>query len=47
TLPDADLQEILHKDGKIDMECEFCGTHYIFDEKDISEIKTVKKEQLH
>ncbi|CEE92014.1 heat shock protein 33, redox regulated chaperone [Xenorhabdus nematophila str. Anatoliense] len=47
TLPDADLQEILHKDGKIDMECEFCGTHYLFEEKDINEIKTGKKERLH
>ncbi|MGJ0629014.1 Hsp33 family molecular chaperone HslO [Xenorhabdus bovienii] len=47
TLPDADLQEILLKDGKIDMECEFCGMHYIFNDKDISEIKIVKKESLH
>ncbi|SFN74154.1 Hsp33 family molecular chaperone HslO [Xenorhabdus japonica] len=50
TLPEAHLQEILHKDGKIDMECEFCGTHYIFEEndifgeKDISEIKAAKRE---
>ncbi|OTA20601.1 molecular chaperone Hsp33 [Xenorhabdus beddingii] len=47
TLPDADLQEILHNDGKIDMECEFCGTHYVFNEKDISALKAPKKEQLH
>ncbi|PHM50257.1 Hsp33 family molecular chaperone HslO [Xenorhabdus miraniensis] len=47
TLPDADLQEILHNDGKIDMECEFCGMHYIFGEKEVSEIKATKKEQSH
>ncbi|CDG19713.1 33 kDa chaperonin [Xenorhabdus poinarii G6] len=44
TLPDADLQDILHQDGNIDMACEFCGTHYMFDEKDIGEIKAVKEE---
>ncbi|MDC9592947.1 Hsp33 family molecular chaperone HslO [Xenorhabdus sp. IM139775] len=42
-LPEADIQDILHNDGKIDMECEFCGMHYIFNEKDISEIKAAKK----
>ncbi|MBD2814800.1 Hsp33 family molecular chaperone HslO [Xenorhabdus sp. Flor] len=47
TLPEADLQDILHQDGKIDMECEFCGMHYIFDEIALSEIKIAKKEQLH
>ncbi|MBC8946833.1 Hsp33 family molecular chaperone HslO [Xenorhabdus indica] len=47
TLPEADLQDILHQDGKIDMECEFCGMHYIFDEKALNEIKIAKKEQLH
>ncbi|MDR0218931.1 MAG: Hsp33 family molecular chaperone HslO [Enterobacteriaceae bacterium] len=47
TLPEADVQDILHQDGKIDMECEFCGTHYVFDETALSEIKTAKKEQLH
>ncbi|PHM33170.1 Hsp33 family molecular chaperone HslO [Xenorhabdus innexi] len=43
TLPEEDLRDILHKDGKIDMECEFCGMHYIFDEKAIDEIKEVKQ----
>ncbi|MEX0444738.1 Hsp33 family molecular chaperone HslO [Xenorhabdus sp. SGI246] len=47
TLPEADLQDILHQDGQIDMECEFCGMHYIFDEKALNEIKIAKKEQLH
>ncbi|REF26599.1 molecular chaperone Hsp33 [Xenorhabdus cabanillasii] len=47
TLPETDLQDILHQDGKIDMECEFCGMHYIFDEIALSEIKIAKKEQLH
>ncbi|WP_416777068.1 Hsp33 family molecular chaperone HslO [Xenorhabdus budapestensis] len=47
TLPEADLQDILHQDGKIDMECEFCGMHYIFEEIALSEIKIAKKEQLH
>ncbi|OKP03680.1 Hsp33 family molecular chaperone HslO [Xenorhabdus eapokensis] len=42
TLPEADIQEILHNDGKIDMQCEFCGMHYVFDEKDINEIKAVQ-----
>ncbi|PHM44731.1 molecular chaperone Hsp33 [Xenorhabdus mauleonii] len=47
TLPEADLQEILHSDGKIDMGCEFCGKHYVFDENDVSEIKATKTAQLH
>ncbi|WP_340620017.1 Hsp33 family molecular chaperone HslO [Xenorhabdus siamensis] len=47
TLPEADLQDILHQDGKIDMECEFCGMHYIFDENALNEIKIAKKEHLH
>ncbi|QTL39943.1 Hsp33 family molecular chaperone HslO [Xenorhabdus budapestensis] len=47
TLPEADLQDILYQDGKIDMECEFCGMHYIFEEIALSEIKIAKKEQLH
>ncbi|CDL82779.1 Hsp33 family molecular chaperone HslO [Xenorhabdus szentirmaii] len=42
TIPDADIQEILQQDGKIDMECEFCGVHYIFDENAINEIKASK-----
>lgn len=47
TLPEDDVNHILQEDGKIDMECEYCGAHHIFDEQDIHEIRTQKNASLH
>lgn len=47
TLSEEDVADILQKDGKIDMECEYCGSHYIFIESDIQELKKELNQQLH
>ncbi|EKT60833.1 Hsp33 family molecular chaperone HslO [Providencia sneebia] len=47
TLPEEEVMEILQKDGKIDMECEFCGSHYVFVESDIQGLKKEQNQQLH
>ncbi|NHB89986.1 Hsp33 family molecular chaperone HslO [Photorhabdus tasmaniensis] len=47
TLSDEDVNHILQKDGNINMECEYCGTHYIFDADDFVEIRSEKKSRLH
>ncbi|WP_368920932.1 Hsp33 family molecular chaperone HslO, partial [Providencia vermicola] len=47
TLPEEDVIDILQKDGKIDMECEYCGSHYVFIESDIQGLKNVQNQQLH
>ncbi|WP_369309376.1 Hsp33 family molecular chaperone HslO [Providencia rettgeri] len=47
TLPKEDVISILHKDGKIDMECEYCGTHYVFIESDIEGLNDERNQQLH
>ncbi|WP_312952579.1 Hsp33 family molecular chaperone HslO [Superficieibacter sp.] len=39
TLPDEELDSILAEDGEIDMNCDYCGNHYIFDAMDIAEIR--------
>lgn len=47
TLPKEDVIDILHKDGKIDMECEFCGSHYVFIESDLQGLNNELNQQLH
>ncbi len=47
TLPKEDVIDILQKDGKIDMECEYCGSHYVFIESDIDGLKNELNQQLH
>ena len=39
TLPEQDLNDLLEEDGKIDMHCDFCGSLYRFDEKDVAAIR--------
>ena len=31
TLPDEEIDSIMAEDGEIDMHCDYCGTHYLFD----------------
>ena len=47
TLSKEDVNDILQKDGKIDMECEFCGSHYVFTESTIQGLNNELNQQLH
>ncbi len=38
SLGKAELLDILEKDGKIKVKCEFCNTEYFFDEKDVERL---------
>ncbi|MCZ4059956.1 Hsp33 family molecular chaperone HslO [Pantoea sp. LMR881] len=40
TLPQEEVDEIIEEDGKIDMHCDYCGSHYIFDAVDIAALRT-------
>ncbi|PLR23542.1 Hsp33 family molecular chaperone HslO [Pantoea endophytica] len=39
TLPVEEVDEILAEDGEIDMNCDYCGSHYVFDAVDIAAIR--------
>ncbi|MEA9390904.1 Hsp33 family molecular chaperone HslO [Acerihabitans sp. TG2] len=39
TLPEHELEEMLVQDENIDMHCDFCGSHYVFDRDDVASIK--------
>ncbi|MRS17124.1 Hsp33 family molecular chaperone HslO [Enterobacteriaceae bacterium RIT691] len=39
TLPDEEVDSILAEDGEIDMHCDYCGSHYVFNSMDIAEIR--------
>lgn len=39
TLPAEEVDEILAEDGKIDMHCDYCGNHYVYDAVDIAAIR--------
>ncbi len=50
TLPPEEVDEILAEDGKIDMHCDYCGTHYVYDAVDIAAIRNApsgNSDQLH
>ncbi|MFX9189074.1 Hsp33 family molecular chaperone HslO, partial [Acinetobacter baumannii] len=34
TLPDEEIDSILADEGEIDMHCDYCGNHYIFNAMD-------------
>lgn len=36
TLPTEEVAEMLEQDGNIDMHCDYCGNHYIFDPSDVT-----------
>ncbi|PLV61046.1 Hsp33 family molecular chaperone HslO [Erwinia sp. B116] len=40
TLPQHEVDEILAEDGNIDMHCDYCGSHYVFDAVDIAAIRS-------
>jgi molecular chaperone Hsp33 len=39
TLPDEEVDSIIAEEGEIDMNCDYCGSHYIFDAMDIAAIR--------
>jgi molecular chaperone Hsp33 len=39
TLPDEEIDSIMAEDGEIDMHCDYCGSHYVFNSMDIAEIR--------
>lgn len=39
TLPESEVDDIISEDGEIDMHCDYCGNHYVFNSMDISEIR--------
>ncbi|MEM6161172.1 Hsp33 family molecular chaperone HslO [Erwinia sp. P6884] len=51
TLPAEEVDQILAEDGKIDMHCDYCGSHYIYDAVDIAAIRKAStasgSDQLH
>lgn len=40
TLPQHEVDEILAEDGNIDMHCDYCSSHYVFDAVDIAAIRS-------
>ncbi|MBT9182908.1 Hsp33 family molecular chaperone HslO [Pectobacterium punjabense] len=39
TLSDQEVNEMIEQDGEIDMNCDYCGTHYLFNSLDIRAIR--------
>ncbi|XKM13196.1 Hsp33 family molecular chaperone HslO [Orbaceae bacterium ac157xtp] len=39
TVNPDEIETILNEDGKIDMHCDYCGNHYIFDKIDIANLR--------
>ncbi len=39
TLPPEEVDSILAEEGEIDMHCEYCGSHYLFNAMDIAELR--------
>ncbi len=50
TLPAQEVNQILEEDGKIDMHCDYCGSHYVYDAVDIAALRNTpaqSSDQLH
>ncbi|QIQ22375.1 Hsp33 family molecular chaperone HslO [Zophobihabitans entericus] len=45
TLPATEIDTILEEDGNIDMHCDYCGNHYIFDAIDIQQMRAHQKSE--
>lgn len=39
TLPEEEVNSIITEEGEIDMNCDYCGSHYIFNAMDIAEMR--------
>jgi molecular chaperone Hsp33 len=50
TLPTEEVADMLEQDGNIDMHCDYCGNHYVFDALDIAALNNGNADsstQLH
>lgn len=48
TLPANEIDQMLNEDGgKIDIHCDYCGKHYIFDTIDIAQIRAKQHTNYH
>ncbi|MBL1188699.1 redox-regulated molecular chaperone Hsp33, partial [Escherichia coli] len=50
TLPTDEVAQMLEQDGNIDMHCDYCGNHYVFDAVDVAALytrNTGDSDQLH
>ncbi|MCG8709685.1 Hsp33 family molecular chaperone HslO [Brenneria sp. 4F2] len=48
TLADQEINEMLEQDGEIDMHCDYCGNHYVFNAEDVLALKPHSPDnQLH
>ncbi|AVJ19683.1 Hsp33 family molecular chaperone HslO [Serratia rhizosphaerae] len=50
TLPTDEVADMLEQDGNIDMHCDYCGNHYVFDAMDVAALyagNTGESDQLH
>lgn len=47
TLPAKEIDEILNEDDGIDIHCDYCGKHYLFDAIDIAELRNKKNNNYH
>lgn len=46
TLPDEEVDSITAEDGEIDMHCDYCGNHYLFNAMDIAGSATTRLRQI-
>ncbi|MDF7679769.1 Hsp33 family molecular chaperone HslO [Enterobacteriaceae bacterium ESL0689] len=47
TLSDQEVESILADEGKIDMHCDYCGHHYLFDADDVARIRHDGSPETH
>ncbi|MFP1853360.1 Hsp33 family molecular chaperone HslO [Lonsdalea quercina] len=48
TLSESEVDDILAQDGNIDMHCDYCGSHYVFNAADIDDIRqSASRTHLH
>ena len=50
TLPTDEVADMLEQDGNIDMHCDYCGSHYVFDPVDVAALyagNTGESDRLH
>ncbi|PWC16641.1 Hsp33 family molecular chaperone HslO [Brenneria roseae subsp. roseae] len=46
TLSDQEVNHILEQDGEIDMHCDYCGSHYIFNANDVQALRQHSSDNL-
>lgn len=47
TLSADEIDEILNEDNVIDMHCDYCGTHYLFDKIDVAQLRSTLNKSYH